>query len=89
MLWTIFSDEARKGMDGGETLITGGGTAAALLLKIDEKPAYKVGVQIDDSQPVDGLLDVCRSVGEKLCQHVTVTSLCIDREITIAHQIFE
>jgi len=67
MLWTALTDESREGMDAGETLVPGGGAASPLLLKIDEKLAYKIGPQIDDGEPVDSLPEAARRIGEKLC----------------------
>jgi hypothetical protein len=89
MLWTAFADESREGVNAGETLVTGGGTAVSLLLEKDEKLTNKIGPKIDNGEPVDRLSEVAHCIGEKLCQHVAVASLGVDREVAIAHQVLE
>jgi hypothetical protein len=67
MLWTAFADESREGMNAGETLVTGGGAAVSLLLKMDEKLTNEIGSQIDYGEPIDRLSDQAHCIGEKLC----------------------
>jgi hypothetical protein len=60
MLGTVFADEARQGVDGGETLIAGCNAAVTTSLKISQKCAHLVGGEIIDRESIDLFMQVAR-----------------------------
>jgi hypothetical protein len=53
MLGTVFADEARQGVDGGETLIAGCNAAVTTGFKIRQKLPNLIGGKVLDREPID------------------------------------
>jgi hypothetical protein len=56
MLGTVFADEARQGVDGGEALIAGCDTAMTTGFQISQKCSHLIGGKILHREPIDFLM---------------------------------